>query len=143
VGTRPGESAGYLDARGVISSDTVPDDPVRVFVIDDHELFRRTAAAVVHATDGFVVVGTADSFEAAEHQLDHVDLALIDVNLPGLSGIEAARVLAARSPRPAVVLLSTYDESTFDWSDSGAVDYVAKSSFSPARLLRSWRASRP
>jgi DNA-binding NarL/FixJ family response regulator len=143
VGTCPGNCAGALDARGVISSDAMPDDPVRVFVVDDHELFRRTAAAVVQATEGFVVVGTADSFESAEDQLDRVDLALIDVNLPGLSGIEAARVLADRSPRPAVVLLSTYDESTFDWADSGAVDYVAKSSFSPARLLRSWRASRP
>jgi hypothetical protein len=38
-----------------------------------------------------------------------------------------------------VILLSTYDESTFNWTQSGAVDYIAKSSFSPERLLRSWQ----
>jgi DNA-binding NarL/FixJ family response regulator len=116
---------------------------VRVFVVDDHELFRRTAAAVVEATDGFAVVGTAASFEAAEHALDEVDVVLMDINLPGLSGIEAAQRLSARGPRPAVVLLSTYDESTFEWAESGAVDYIAKSSFSPTRLFRAWRATRP
>ena len=73
---------------------------VRVFVVDDHKLFRRTAAAVVEATDGFEVVGTAASFEAAEHKLDEVDLVLMDINLPGLSGIEAAQRLSARGPRP-------------------------------------------
>jgi DNA-binding NarL/FixJ family response regulator len=113
---------------------------VRVYVVDDHALFRRTAAAVVAAVDGFVVVGMAESFEVAEAELDNVDLVLIDVNLPGLSGIEAAQRLSVRGA-PAVILLSTYDESAFDWSHSGAVDYIAKASFSPERLLQSWRRS--
>src|SRR5215469_8086407 len=111
---------------------------VRVYVVDDHEPFRRTAAAVVEATDGFAVVGLAESFEAAEGGLDDVDLVLMDINLPGLSGIEAAQRLSRRGA-PVVILLSTYDESTFDWTHSGAVDYIAKSSFSPERLLRSWQ----
>ncbi len=112
---------------------------VRVYVVDDHEPFRRTAAAVVEATDGFAVVGLAESFEAAEGELDDdVDLVLMDINLPGLSGIEAAQRLSRRGA-PVVILLSTYDESTFDWTHSGAVDYIAKSSFSPERLLRSWQ----
>jgi DNA-binding NarL/FixJ family response regulator len=111
---------------------------VRVYVVDDHELFRRTAAAVVEATEGFAVVGTAESFEAAEGELDDVDLVLMDINLPGLSGIEAAQRLSRRGA-PVVILLSTYDESTFNWTQSGAVDYIAKSSFSPERLLRSWQ----
>ena len=111
---------------------------VRVYVVDDHELFRRTAAAVVEAAEGFAVVGTAESFEAAERELDDVDLVLMDINLPGLSGIEGAQRLS-RPGAPVVILLSTYDESTFDWKHSGAVDYIAKSSFSPDRLLRSWQ----
>jgi DNA-binding NarL/FixJ family response regulator len=114
---------------------------VRVFVVDDHELFRRTAVAVVEATDDFEVAGTAESFEAAAPDLNDVDLVLMDINLPGRSGIEGARLLAERPDAPTVILLSTYDESTFDWSDSGAVDYIAKSSFSPTRLLESWRAA--
>jgi DNA-binding NarL/FixJ family response regulator len=119
-----------------------PAPAVRVFVIDDHEVFRRAAAAVVEATDGFVVVGTAESFEAAEAAVHDVDLVLLDIHLPGMSGIEAARRLAEGGPRPAVVLISTYDESTFDWADTGAVDYVAKSSFSSERLLRAWGTTR-
>ncbi len=113
---------------------------VRVFVVDDHALFRRTAAAVVEATDGFAVVGTAESFEAAGDDLAGVDLVLMDVNLPGYSGIDAARILSDRGNSPAVVLLSTYDESMFDWADCGAVGYIAKSSFSPERLMRCWQS---
>ena len=110
----------------------------RVYIVDDHEPFRRTAAAVVEATDGFTVVGMADSFEAAEGELDDVDLVLMDINLPGFSGIEAAQRLSRRDA-PVVILLSTYDESTFDWTHCGAVEYITKSSFSPERLLRSWQ----
>jgi DNA-binding NarL/FixJ family response regulator len=113
---------------------------VRVFVVDDHHLFRSTAAAVVEATEGFVTIGTAESFEAAADDLTDVDLVLMDVNLPGLSGIEAARLLTNGGDGPVVVLLSTYDESMFDWSDCGAVEYVAKSSFSPERLMRVWQS---
>lgn len=115
---------------------------VRVYVVDDHELFRRTAAAVVEEVDGFLLVGMAESFEAAEDALDDVDLVLMDVNLPGVSGIEAAQRLSARG-KPAVILLSTYDESIFEWTHSGAVDYIAKSSFSPERLSRSWQRTSP
>jgi two-component system response regulator AlgR len=115
---------------------------VRVYVVDDHEVFRRTAAAVVEEAEGFVMVGAAESFEAAEDELHDVDLVLMDVNLPGLSGIDAAQRLSGRDA-PVVVLLSTYDESTFDWAHSGAVDYIAKSSFSPERLLRSWQRKPP
>jgi DNA-binding NarL/FixJ family response regulator len=115
---------------------------VRVYVVDDDELFRHTAAAVVEEAEGFAVVGTAESFEAAEGELDDVDLVLMDINLPGVSGIEAAQRLSG-SGAPAVILLSTYDESTFDWTHSGAVDYIAKWSFSPERLLRSWQRTPP
>ena len=58
----------------------------------------------------------------------------MDVNLPGIDGIEAARRLTSRPGGPAVVLLSTYDADEFDISDSGAVAYVAKAAFGPDRL---------
>src|SRR4051812_30363149 len=119
---------------------SMPD--VRVFVVDDHDLFRRTAAAVVEATEGFTVVGSAESYEDAAGRLAEVDLVLMDVNLPGRSGIEATRMLTAEPPSPVVILLSTYEESAFEWSGCGAADYITKSAFSPARLLRSWELAR-
>jgi DNA-binding NarL/FixJ family response regulator len=115
---------------------------VSVLIVDDHESFRRVAKSVVEATEGFVVVGTAatgeESVEAAERL--RPDLVLMDLNLPGIDGIEATRRLRALSPSPVVVLLSTYDECDFDSpaAHTGALTYVAKSAFGPDRLVQAW-----
>jgi DNA-binding NarL/FixJ family response regulator len=116
---------------------------VRVLVVDDHESFRRTAAAVVEATDGFHVVGSAGSGEEALAVAASIgpDLVLMDVNLPGIDGLEATRRMHALSPPPAVILLSTYDEEEFDGParECGALGYLAKSSFGTDRLAAMWR----
>jgi CheY-like chemotaxis protein len=128
---------GTLHSRGdVVNS-------VRVFVVDDHEPFRRAVAAMVDEIEGFVVVGSAESGERSLGVISRtpVDLVLMDVNLPGMSGIEAARLLTARPDAPMVVLLSTYDEGELDYHDSGAVAYVNKSVFSPSRLVELWTAA--
>ena len=115
---------------------------VRVLVVDDQEPFRRAMAAVVDETDGFVVVGAAASGEESlllAARLDP-DLVLMDVHLPGIDGIEAARRLGAGAGGPVVVLLSTYDEDQFDLTASGATSYVAKAAFGPDRLSAAWAA---
>src|SRR3954463_8645548 len=88
----------------------VPD--VRVLVVDDQAAYRRALAAVVTETDGFVVVAETTSGEESIEVAAEVrpDLVLMDVNLPGISGIDAARRLAEGPEAPVVVLLSTYDE---------------------------------
>jgi CheY-like chemotaxis protein len=116
---------------------------VRVLVVDDQEPFRRAIAAVVSATDGFVVVASAGSGEeslAAVARL-HPDLVLMDVNLPGIDGIEAARQMTHAADAPVVVLLSTYDEDDFDISGSGAASYVTKAAFGSDGLLDAWAAA--
>jgi len=115
-------------------------DDVRVLIVDDQEPFRRAMGAVVDETDGFVVVGSATSGEesltlAAELR---PHLVLMDVNLPGIDGIEAARRLTSGPDRPVVVLLSTYDEDHFDLAGCGAAAYVAKAAFGPDRLSDIW-----
>jgi DNA-binding NarL/FixJ family response regulator len=113
---------------------------VRVLIVDDQEPFRRAMAAVVDATDGFVVVGSATSGEeslAAAAEL-RPDLVLMDVNLPGIDGIEATRRLSESPDSPLVVLLSTHDEDTFELDGCGATAYIAKAAFGPDRLSEAW-----
>jgi two-component system response regulator AlgR len=117
---------------------------VRVLVVDDQELFRRAMAAVVAETDGFVVVGSATTGEGSLAAVAELrpDLVLMDVNLPGIDGIEAARRIAAPgAAAPVVVLLSTYEEDDFDLAGSGAAGYVAKASLAPERLSAVWAAA--
>jgi CheY-like chemotaxis protein len=118
---------------------------VRVLVVDDQEPFRRAMAAVVEETDGFVVVGAVasgeDSLAAAAELLP--DLVLMDVNLPGIDGIEATRRLRQDPAGPVVLLLSTYDEDEFEFASSGAAGYVTKAAFGPERLADAWAAAAP
>jgi DNA-binding NarL/FixJ family response regulator len=115
---------------------------VRVLVVDDQALFRRVMSAVVDDTEGFVLVGCAASGEEsiATARVLLPDLILMDVNLPGIDGMEATRRLREDTTAAAVVLLSTYDEDDWDGQaqECGAVAYVAKSAFGPGTLTAVW-----
>jgi DNA-binding NarL/FixJ family response regulator len=117
-------------------------NPVRVLVVDDQALFRRVMSAVVDETEGFVLVGCAASGEESIVAAGDLrpDLILMDVNLPGIDGMEAARRLREDSMAAAVVLLSTYDEDDWDGQaeECGAVAYIAKSAFGPSTLAAVW-----
>jgi DNA-binding NarL/FixJ family response regulator len=115
---------------------------VRVLVVDDQVAFLHAMTAVVGETPGFEIVGSASSGEesvviAAEL---HPDLVLMDVNLPGIDGLEATRRLLARDGPPVVLLLSTYDEDVGEHfvAESGAAAYLTKSAFGPERLEEAW-----
>jgi DNA-binding NarL/FixJ family response regulator len=119
-------------------------DDVRVLVVDDQEPFRVAMAAVVEETDGFAVVGSVasgeDSVVAARDLAP--DLVLMDVNLPGIDGVEATRQISRLGLGTVVVLLSTYDEDEFDAVGCGAAAYVPKGVFGPDRLVHEWQAAR-
>jgi CheY-like chemotaxis protein len=87
-------------------------------------------------------LGQAVSGEECLRLVDSVDvdLVLLDVNLPGMDGVEVARRLRARTAPPAVVLLSTYDHDAGERfvGDSGANAYVTKSDLAPEVLTRVW-----
>ncbi len=117
---------------------------VGVLVVDDQDPYRRAMSAVVDATDGFAVVGTVASGEesvTAAADLEP-DLVLMDVNLPGIDGIEATRRINESATPPVVVLLSTYDEDDVDLAGCGAAAYISKAALSPARLLDVWSTAR-
>jgi two-component system response regulator AlgR len=116
---------------------------VRVLVVDDQEAYRRAVASVVAATDGFTLVAEAASGEESLEVVHAVgiDLVLMDINLPGISGIEATRRLTASPRAPVVVLLSTYDQDELELDGCGASAYVAKGAFGPDRLSEVWSAA--
>lgn len=121
-------------------------ETVRVVIVDDQEPFRRAGAAVIAAMDDFELVGVAetgeDSVELARALTP--DLVLMDVNLPGMNGLEAARLLRRIDPAPVVVLLSTHDQSDYgdETRNCGAAAYISKSAFERDLLRRVWLDAR-
>jgi DNA-binding NarL/FixJ family response regulator len=116
---------------------------VRVLIVDDQEPFRLAARMVVEATDGFEVAGESETGEASVEmatQLDP-DLVLMDVNLPGINGLEATRQILQHSNRVVILLLSTYEEEEYGprAAECGAAAYIPKSAFGPDRLAEAWR----
>lgn len=118
---------------------------VRVLLVDDQGPFLQAMAAVVEETAGFEVVGEASSGEESLHAASELlpDLVLMDVNLPGIDGLEATRRLRGHQSPPVVLLLSTYDEDAGAHfvAESGAAAYVTKSTFGPDRLCEAWAAA--
>lgn len=119
------------------------DDPaVSVLIVDDQAPFRRAAAAVVRVTGGFEIVGEAESGEEAVDLAGALapQLVLMDINMGGISGIEATRRITGASPGVVVVLLSTYQAADLpaDAATSGAAAYVNKEEFAPQVLEDVW-----
>ena len=117
---------------------------VRVLLVDDRAEFLRAMASVVRETPGFRVVGLASTGEEALVAAAGLvpDLVLVDVNLPGMDGLDVTRRLQGFDFAPVVLLLSTYDEDVGDHfvSQCGAAAYITKSDFGPDRLERAWAA---
>lgn len=118
---------------------------VRVLIVDDQEPFRVAARMVVELTDGFEVVGEAESGEDSVAMAAELspDLVLMDVNLPGIDGLDATRQILAASAAVVVLLLSTYEEAEYAprAAECGAAAYIPKSAFEPDRLQAAWTAA--
>lgn len=104
----------------------------RVLIADDHPIVRDGVRRVLEARPDFTVVAeAADGATAVERALaEQVDLAVLDVAMPGMSGLQAARELAARRPSTRTLMLSMYDdeEYLFDALAASASGYVLKTS---------------
>ncbi len=107
-----------------------PAEPVRVLVVDDHALFRRGLGLVLESEDGIELVGEAGDGVAALARAAELapDVVLMDVRMPTMSGIDAARLLAEQVPAARVVMLTVSDEEDdlYEAIKVGAAGYLLK-----------------
>jgi DNA-binding NarL/FixJ family response regulator len=135
----------------VADSVIVPDDgvmdlsnpeTVRVLIVDDQLPFREASRMVVEMTDGFEVAGEAENGEHAIALVEELnpDLVLMDVQMPGIDGIETTRRITSTPNPPIVVVMSTHESD--DYIDvalaAGAVGFVPKSQFGLDTLDEMW-----
>jgi DNA-binding NarL/FixJ family response regulator len=103
--------------------------PLRVVIADDHRVYRQGLARLLTASGIDVVAQAADGLEAIELVEEHApDVAVIDLNMPGLSGAEVTRRLIERNPasRVLVVSVSAQEQDVTDAILAGASGYVLK-----------------
>ncbi len=119
-----------------------PPVPIKVAIIEDLEKIRAGLAALISGTSGFACTGAWGSMEEALAGVDGAspDIALVDIGLPGISGIEGIRLLKERHPRLVPLVLTVYEdeERIFGALCVGACGYLLKGT-PPAQLIASLR----
>ena len=104
--------------------------PIRVLVVDDHEIVRKGLAEVIASAPGMVVCGSAATAADAVSMAERVrpDVVLMDVRLPDASGVEAAREISALADPPRVVMLTSYsdEDALFAAVLAGVAGYLLK-----------------
>ncbi|HMN14842.1 MAG TPA: response regulator transcription factor, partial [Bellilinea sp.] len=102
----------------------------RILIVDDHEVVRLGLKALIEHHPQFEVVGEAGNAKDAVEQVSllHPDVVLLDIRLPGASGIEACEEIATNYPSARVIMLTSYaeDEMLFSAIRAGASGYVLK-----------------
>ncbi|MCX7854663.1 MAG: response regulator transcription factor, partial [Anaerolineae bacterium] len=103
---------------------------LRILIVDDHEVVRLGLRALLDRHPDFTVVDEAGTArEALQKALLHrPDVVVMDIRLPGRSGIDACRDIVSQLPETRVIMLTSYaeDELLFDAIEAGACGYVLK-----------------
>jgi two-component system response regulator AlgR len=101
---------------------------VKVLIVDDEPLARMRLVRLVEEQPGYTVVAEADNGEQAIAQCNahSPDVVLMDIRMPLMDGLQAARHLASLDEPPAVIFCTAYDDYALDAFDANAVDYLLK-----------------
>jgi DNA-binding NarL/FixJ family response regulator len=104
--------------------------PIRVLVVEDHNVVRQGLVALLKVATGLEVVGeAADGIEAvAQFRRQHPDVTLIDLRLPGMSGVDVIQRVRSEAPQARFIVLTTYDgdEDIYRALKAGAKAYLLK-----------------
>ena len=119
---------------------STPTSTIKVAIIEDQRDIRECLTFLINGTEGFRCTGSYRSMEEALEKIgfELPDVALSDIGLPGMNGIEGIKVLKERYPNLLMLMLTVYndDERIFDAMCAGASGYLLKKT-PPARLLES------
>ena len=119
-----------------------PPAVIKVAIVEDQRDFRECLAILIDGTEGYQCTGSFRSMEEALEKIGSSlpDVVLVDIGLPGMSGVEGIRILKERYPGLLLVMNTVYedDERIFDALCAGACGYLLKKT-PPARLLESLR----
>jgi DNA-binding NarL/FixJ family response regulator len=111
---------------------------IKIALVEDDKKVREGLKALICGTPGFNCIAAYANAEEALEELpqQQPDVVLMDINLPGMSGIECVKTLKARQPDLQIIMLTVYedDEQIFQSLAAGAVGYILKKT-PPARLL--------
>jgi two-component system, NarL family, response regulator DevR len=103
---------------------------IRLLIIDDHEMVREGLKAMLTAEPDFDIVGDAANAEQAFELIKrlHPDVILLDIRLPGISGIDVCRTVTERYPETAVIILTTFTDETLvaQCIQAGARGFIVK-----------------
>jgi DNA-binding NarL/FixJ family response regulator len=104
--------------------------PIRILIVDDHPIMRVGVAALIATSKEMIVTGQVGTGEEAieQHAFLKPDVTLMDLRLPGLSGVETIRRIRAKSPDARFIVLTTYegDEDIHQAMEAGASGYLVK-----------------
>ena len=102
----------------------------RVLLVEDHPMFRRALKRIMEETGRYQIVAEAESGHSAIQLSDmhHPDLIIVDVQLPGVTGLKIARVLRKQQPHAKIIFLSMHmdDDRLFDAIRAGASAFLTK-----------------
>ena len=119
-------------------------EPIQVLIADDHTLFRAGLRALLNLFDDIQVVGEASSGEEAIIKAEALqpDIILMDIQMPGVNGIEATRRIVRASPNIGIVVVTMFEDDDFVFSAmrAGARGYILKEA-DEDEVLRAIRAA--
>ncbi len=115
---------------------------INVFLVDDHELVRTGIRRILEEVRGLSVIGEAKNGEEAVRWCRHhqTDVVLMDLNMPGIGGVEATRKILRHSPEIRVIILTIYTESPLPAKimQGGTAGYLSKD-VSPQEMINAIR----